>query len=137
VAPGDAPVPPAAAPAVGSENGALRLGTYRPIWAAPEVEISPSLQFLVAEQQVELSPLDAESRSLAHGETVAVTQNGTRLRATVAVRTGVPAGTVFLAEGLARDSANVFTESTVELAPWSEPALVSSEASTVEEEAEA
>ena len=31
----------------------------RPIWAAPEVEISPSLQFLRAEQQLELSPDDA------------------------------------------------------------------------------
>ena len=29
-------------------NGALRLGTYRPIWAAPEVEISPALQYTIA-----------------------------------------------------------------------------------------
>jgi predicted molibdopterin-dependent oxidoreductase YjgC len=101
------------------------------------VEISPSLQFLIPQQQVELSPADAESRSLSHGDAVAVAQNGARLHATVAVRTGVPAGTAFLAEGLPRDSANVFTERTVDVEPWSEPALISSEASTVEEEAEA
>ena len=35
-------------------NGALRLGTYRSIWAAPEVEISPALLFTIARQQVEL-----------------------------------------------------------------------------------
>ncbi|MBV9000726.1 MAG: molybdopterin-dependent oxidoreductase, partial [Solirubrobacterales bacterium] len=33
-----------------ASSGALRLGTYRPIWAAPEVEISPALKFTVARQ---------------------------------------------------------------------------------------
>src|SRR5690606_32054323 len=47
-------------PAPLSPNGVLRLGTYRPIWAAPEVEASPALKFLTARQQAELSPLDAE-----------------------------------------------------------------------------
>ena len=37
-------------------NGALRLGTYRPIWASPEAEISPALHFLIPGQQLELSP---------------------------------------------------------------------------------
>jgi hypothetical protein len=37
------------------------------------------------------------------------------LRGTVHVRTGVPAGTVFLADGIARDSANALTESEVEV----------------------
>ncbi len=117
-------------------DGALRLGTYRPIWASPEVEISPSLQFLVPHQQVELSPDDAARLQLVDGEEVEVSQNGTRLRAKVALRERVPAGTAFLAEGLARESANAFTEPTVHIEPWSEPALISSEPSNVEQEDE-
>ncbi|MBV9001118.1 MAG: molybdopterin-dependent oxidoreductase, partial [Solirubrobacterales bacterium] len=96
-------------------NGALRLGTYRPIWAAPEVEISPALKFTVARQQVELSPEDAQRLGIAPGDPVEVAQNGTRLRAVAHVRTGVPAGTVFLAEGIADGSANAFTEPVVEV----------------------
>jgi NADH-quinone oxidoreductase subunit G len=89
--------------------GALRLGTYRPIWAAPEVEVSPALKFLAARQQAELSPEDASRLSLDDGDEVDVSSNGSTIRARVVVRTGVPAGTVFLAEGVASDSANVFT----------------------------
>ncbi|MGO9907775.1 MAG: NADH-quinone oxidoreductase subunit NuoG [Solirubrobacteraceae bacterium] len=96
-------------------NGALRLGTYRPIWAAPEVEISPALKFTIARQQIELSPEDAERLSLAPGDAVVIAQNGTRLRGTVHVRTGVPAGTVFMADGIHDGSANAFTEATVEV----------------------
>ncbi len=99
----------------GNGNGALRLGTYRPIWAAPEVEISPALQYTIARQQLELSPEDADRLGLAGGETVEVAQNGTRLTATARVRSGVPAGTAFLAEGIARDSANALTEPVVEV----------------------
>ena len=42
-------------------------------------------------------------------------QNGTRLSATAAVRTGVPEGTAFLAEGIATDSANALTERLIEV----------------------
>ncbi len=96
-------------------NGALRLGTYRPIWAAPEVEISPALKFTIARQQVELSPEDAEHLGIDPGDAVVVAQNGTRLRGTAHVRTGVPAGTVFLADGIHDGSANAFTEPMVEV----------------------
>ncbi|MGH2842254.1 MAG: NADH-quinone oxidoreductase subunit NuoG, partial [Solirubrobacteraceae bacterium] len=41
-------------------NGRLRLGTYRPIWAGSEVELSPALAFTIAEQLVELAPQDAD-----------------------------------------------------------------------------
>jgi NADH-quinone oxidoreductase subunit G len=102
-------------PGSAPQNGALRLGTYRPIWASPEVEISPSLHFAVAHQQVELSPEDAQRLGIAGGETVRVAQNGTSLRATAAIRSGVPSGTAFLADGLASDSANELTETTVEV----------------------
>jgi len=96
-------------------NGELRLGTYRSIWAAPEVEISPALQYTIAEQVVELAPQDAERLGVSNGETVQVSQNGTRLSATAAVRTGVPPGTVFLASGIAKDSANALTVPLVEV----------------------
>jgi NADH-quinone oxidoreductase subunit G len=104
----------AAAVAAGS-NGGLRLGTYRSIWAAPEVEISPALKFTIAEQQVELSPQDAERLGIGPGDAVDVSQNGTRLSATAHVRTGVPAGSAFLADGIASGSANAFTEPVVEV----------------------
>ncbi len=116
-APEPVPARAAARPADASpaSNGALRLGTYRSIWATPEVEISPALHYTIAHQQVELSPRDAQRLGVAHGETVEVRQNGTKLRGTAAVRTGVPEGTAFLGDGIAQDSANALTEATVEV----------------------
>jgi NADH-quinone oxidoreductase subunit G len=108
-----APAETATEPA--AENGALRLGTYRPIWASPEVEVSPALRFAIARQQVELSPADAQRLGIMPGDDVVVAQNGTRLRGTAHVRSGVPEGTTFLAEALASDSANVLTEPLVEV----------------------
>jgi len=104
-------VPPLHAP----ENGALRLGRYKPIWADPEVEISPALQYTIARQQVELSPEDAARLGIASGEEVQVSQNGTRLAGTVQVRSGVPQGIAFLAEGIAAHSANALTDGVVEV----------------------
>ncbi len=98
-----------------SSNGALRLGTYRPIWAAPEVEISPALKFTVAHQLIELAPEDAQRLGITDGEAVEVSQNGTSLKAIAHVRTGVQAGTAFLADGIAVDSANAFTEPVIEV----------------------
>jgi NADH-quinone oxidoreductase subunit G len=103
------------APARQQQNGALRLGTYRPIWASPEVEISPALQYAIAHQQAELSPEDARRLGIVTGETLEVSQNGTRLTAKAAVRSGVPEGTIFLATGIAADDANALTEPTVEV----------------------
>jgi NADH-quinone oxidoreductase subunit G len=99
----------------GAGDGALRLGTYRPIWASPDVEISPALQFTIARQQLELSPGDAHRLGIADGQTVEVRQNGARLRATAAVRSAVADGTAFLADGIATDSANAFTGPTIEV----------------------
>jgi NADH-quinone oxidoreductase subunit G len=104
-----------AEPAGAVSNGHLRLGTYRPIWAAPECEISPALKFLIPEQQVELSPTDAERLGILHGEDVVVAQNGRRLNAKAFVRSAIPAGSAFLADGLAAQSANVLTESLIEV----------------------
>jgi NADH-quinone oxidoreductase subunit G len=107
--------PAKSAAAIASSNGALRLGTYRSIWAAPEVEISPALKFTVARQQVELSPEDASRLGIGNGDAIDVAQNGTRLRGSAHIRSGVPAGTVFLADGIADESANALTERVVEV----------------------
>src|SRR5581483_1767508 len=109
----------AAAEAFTRQDGALRLGRYRPIWAAPEVEISPALHFAIAQQQVELSPEDAQRLSISSGDTVQVAQNGTRLKARAQVRSGVPEGTAFLADGIESDSANALTEPTIQISKQS------------------
>jgi NADH-quinone oxidoreductase subunit G len=92
-----------------SPNGKLVLGTYRSIWAAPEVEASPALKFLEAHQRAELSPEDASRLGLRQGERVAIARNGARVEATVALRGSVPAGFVFLEEAIAHDGANALT----------------------------
>jgi NADH-quinone oxidoreductase subunit G len=130
--------PSADAPKIGaSSNGAghLRLGTYRSIWASPEVEISPALQYTIARQQAELSPEDAARLGISSGEPIEVLQlddsgaaqsgeaggraggkpEGTRLSATAVVRSDIPPGTVFLATGIAADSANALTAAEVEV----------------------
>jgi NADH-quinone oxidoreductase subunit G len=90
---------------VPSPNGSLRLGTYRSIWAAPEVEASPALKFLAARPQLEVAPVDAERLGVGNGERVTVSAEDAQVTATVALRGNVPAGTVFLGEGSAEGSA--------------------------------
>jgi NADH-quinone oxidoreductase subunit G len=104
--------------AEGDSNGQLRVGTYRSIWASPDVEISPALHFTIARQRIELAPGDAERLGVTEGQAVEVgAGEDTRLQATVAVRTGVPSGTAFLAEGIAENSANTLEEALVEVFP--------------------
>jgi NADH-quinone oxidoreductase subunit G len=123
-------VPAAGRPAkrpTAAPKDALRLGTYRPIWASPEVEISPALHFAIAEQRIELAPSDAERLGIFNGDEVQVSSNGTRLHAQAAVRTGVVPGTAFLAEGLAADSANRLSDPVVEVEPLGKVASVAAE----------
>jgi NADH-quinone oxidoreductase subunit G len=116
-------------------NGHLAFGTYRPLWAAPEVEISPALQYLVPRQSVEISPADASLRGIADGEEVVVSQlddvpgaqsgeagrragadgTGTRLTATAVIRSGIPDGAAFLADGIADGNANALTGRLIEV----------------------
>jgi len=100
-APFELPEPPAAV----SAGDSLRLGTFRSVWASPEVEVSPALKFLARGAQAELSPADARRLGVGEGQIVEVGSNGTRLRASVALRASVPAGSVFLETGLAEGSA--------------------------------
>src|SRR4051812_43890245 len=86
------------APGPGPEaNGRLRLGTYRSVWAGPEVANSPALQFLKARSRVELSPTDAKRLGLFDGEKVVVGGDGAgAVDATVSLRAAVPVGSAFL-----------------------------------------
>jgi NADH-quinone oxidoreductase subunit G len=85
-------VPPAPVKA----NGDLRLGTFRSIWAGPEVSHSPALRFLVPKLRVEMAPADAQRRNVTQGDHVTVGRNGSALDATVVLRDAVPQGTVFV-----------------------------------------
>jgi NADH-quinone oxidoreductase subunit G len=98
-------------------NGALRLGTFRSIWAAPEVEASPALKFLRQRQRVEIAPADAQRLGIRQGERVTVRSNGTAVTGTAVLRASVPAGTVFLEAGTPEDSATALDAGLVEVAP--------------------
>jgi NADH-quinone oxidoreductase subunit G len=86
--------------------GSLALGTYRDLWAGPITELNPPLKFLEPRQRVELSPADAERLGLRHGDAVKVAQNGSSLKAEVAIRERQQEGVCFLAEGTAAANAN-------------------------------
>jgi NADH-quinone oxidoreductase subunit G len=94
------------APATGD---GLRLGTYRPLWAAKEVDASPILHFARPRQVVELSPEDAAALGIGEGDRVEVRQNGSRIQGAVKLRAAVPAGSVFVTEGVPGEPANVLT----------------------------
>jgi NADH-quinone oxidoreductase subunit G len=104
---------PKAAPA--ARNGSLRLGTFRTLWASKEVDVSPVLQFAIPKQVVELSPADADRLGIQHGEAVEVASNGHRVHGAAVVRAAVPAGSVFLAEGVHDSPGNAITASVVEV----------------------
>ncbi len=84
----------------------LALGTYRDLWAGPITELNPPLRFLEPQQRVELSLADAERLDLRSGDEVSVSQNGTSLRALVAIKERVSEGVCFLTEGTAEGNAN-------------------------------
>ena len=68
------------------------------------------------EQQLELSPEDAARLGVADGDDVVVGNGaGTRLAATALIRSNVPPGSAFLADGIAAQSANNLTEPLIEV----------------------
>jgi NADH-quinone oxidoreductase subunit G len=105
-------VPAARPPA---EDGRLRLGTYRSLWASKEVDASPALHFLRARQLVELAPQDAAALGIGDGDHVEVGANGTRVQAAVKLRAAIPGGSVFLSEGTHEQPANALTDALVEV----------------------
>ena len=97
-------------------SGTLRLGTYRPIWAAPEVELSPALHYTIAEQTLELSPQDAARLGVLDGEEVEVAAE--RDAAARSAYPCAPASSTAPRSsptGIAADSANALTEPLVEV----------------------
>jgi NADH-quinone oxidoreductase subunit G len=102
----DIPEARSKAPEAGRAAGALTLGTYRDLWAGPITELNPPLKFLQPRQTVELSPGDAERLELRGGDEVSVSQNGTSVRARVAIRERMQDGACYLIEGTAEDNAN-------------------------------
>jgi len=93
--------PPSGGPSTAA-NGDLLLGTYRDLWAGPVTELNPPLKFLTPQQRVEISRTDAERLDLKSGDKVRV--NGIEAEAHVKER--VPAGVVFMAEGVSDGNAN-------------------------------
>ena len=89
---------PAAAP------GGQRLGTVPSLWAGRETEHAPALRFLAPRQRAELSVADARRLGIGPGDAVSVRANGTRVRATAALRERQAPGTVFLVEGTEEDN---------------------------------
>ena len=85
-----------------ASNGTLRLGTWRSLWAAPEVDLSPALQFMRPRQLAELSPADADRLGVRDGDQVELGSNGARVRAAARLRASIPGGSVFLVEGTRR-----------------------------------
>ncbi|MEN3282184.1 MAG: NADH-quinone oxidoreductase subunit [Solirubrobacteraceae bacterium] len=83
-------------PGPAAVNGRLRLGTFRSIWNAPEVKVSPALKFLHPKLRVEMAPADAQRLELFQGDEVVVGSDGQTVAATVAVRESMPEGSVFL-----------------------------------------
>jgi NADH-quinone oxidoreductase subunit G len=118
----EASVGPTPTPDPGA-NGALRLGTYRDLWATEVTERNPALRFLAPKQTVELAVSDGERLGLADGEDVHVRSNGTSVRARVALRERMRPGAAFLIEGTATDNANALAGAeTVEISKPQEAA---------------
>jgi NADH-quinone oxidoreductase subunit G len=76
--------------------GGLRVATTTDFWAGREVEESPSLRFLATGPRAELSVQDARAAGVDSGDEVRLSAGGESVVATVAVRTGVPSGSVFV-----------------------------------------
>jgi NADH-quinone oxidoreductase subunit G len=83
-------------PAAPVPNGRLRLGTFRSIWNATEVRVSPALHFLHPQPRVEMAPADAQRLELFQGDRVVVGADGQTVDAKVVVRAATPEGSVFV-----------------------------------------
>jgi NADH-quinone oxidoreductase subunit G len=91
--PSTSPLAPPPAPA----DGLIASGAPT-LWSGPEVEHSERLRFLAVGPQAELSPEDARAAGIDNGDEVRVSAGGATVTATARVRTGVPAGSLFVSE---------------------------------------
>ena len=83
----------------------MKLGAAPSLWSGPVTEHAPSLRFLAPVQRAELAPADAQRLGLSQGDEVVVTAEGQSVRAPVALRQGLPPGSVFLTAGTAEHNA--------------------------------
>jgi NADH-quinone oxidoreductase subunit G len=74
----------------------LRLATVPTLWSGPETEHSPSLRFLGGRRVAELSVEDAQRAAVENGAEVRLSASRESVVATAVVRSGVPAGSVFV-----------------------------------------
>ncbi|HEV3376325.1 MAG TPA: NADH-quinone oxidoreductase subunit NuoG [Thermoleophilaceae bacterium] len=82
-------VPPAA------ERG-LHVAVVPTLWSGPEVEHSPSLRFLSTRARVEMSVEDAREAGVQDGDEVTLSVDDAQVNGIAAVRSMVPAGSVFV-----------------------------------------
>ena len=66
------------------------------LWSGSAVEHSPSLRFLDTGGTALLSLEDARQLGIENGNEIELASNGDSVSATAVIRTGVPAGSVFL-----------------------------------------
>jgi NADH-quinone oxidoreductase subunit G len=85
---------PLAQPPAAQEG--LVLASAPTLWTGPEVEYSPSLRFLATGETAWLSVEDARRLAVESGDEIELSADGESLSATAVVRTGVPAGSVFI-----------------------------------------
>jgi NADH-quinone oxidoreductase subunit G len=78
----------------------LVLGSAPSLWSGPAVEHSPSLGFLDTGPHALMSLEDARRLGIAGGDAIELGSNGDTVKATAVIRTGVPAGSVFLSPPL-------------------------------------
>jgi NADH-quinone oxidoreductase subunit G len=91
--PSSAPLAPPRAPADG-----MLASSVPTLWTGPEIERSERLRFLAAGPVAELSPEDARAAGIEAGDEVRVSAGDATVTATARIRTGVPAGSVFVSE---------------------------------------
>jgi NADH-quinone oxidoreductase subunit G len=92
------PTEPLAQPPAAPEG--LVLGAAPSLWRGPAVEHSSSLRFLDSGPHALLSLADARRLGIAGGDEIELGSNGDTVAATAVIRTGVPAGSVFLSPPL-------------------------------------
>jgi NADH-quinone oxidoreductase subunit G len=98
------PSEPAPTPDTGDRG--LRLVTVPNLWASWVTDHAPSLRFLRPNQELLVSPIDAERLGLVRGEVVDVASNGTVIDAQVRAQESVKRGTCHLTEGTTEKNAN-------------------------------
>jgi NADH-quinone oxidoreductase subunit G len=74
----------------------LRAASTNGFWEGPETEHAPSLRFLATGPRAELSVEDARAAGVEDGDEVRLSAGGESVTVSVAVRTGVPTGSLFL-----------------------------------------